>query len=55
MRNHRVQVEGPVRLVAMQIDRDGSDGDVRQAQGNQGQSPPRQIQQAIEEHFEPLF
>ena len=48
MRHRRVQVERAMRLVAVQVDRDRGDGDVRQPQRDEHQAPPGQIEQSVE-------
>ncbi len=55
MRHDRMQVERAVRLVAVQVDRDRGDGDVRQAERDQREAPPGEIQQTVEEHQAPLL
>jgi hypothetical protein len=46
MRDHRVQLERPMRLAAVQIDRHRGDGDVREAERDKRAAPPRKIEKA---------
>ena len=50
MAHYRVQVEGAMRLAAVQKHRDADDGDMGQPEGHQNQLPPRQIEYARKQH-----
>ena len=49
MADERMQVEGAVRLGAVQVDRDRGDGDVGEHQRDDDVAPPRQRDQAVGE------
>jgi hypothetical protein len=50
MTDYRVEVQRAMSLVAMQKYRDRGDRHVRQQEGDQHISPPRQIENAGEDH-----
>src|SRR5689334_6365320 len=48
----RMQVESPMRLMAMQEDRDARDGHVREQQRDADVAPDREVENAAERHIE---
>ena len=47
VRHRRVQVERAVRLMAVQIDRDRDDSEVRHGESGEQHAPPRQVERAV--------
>ena len=47
MAENGVQVQGAVRLAAMEKDRNGDDGHMGQGQGDKDELPPGQVQKAV--------